>query len=568
MPSITFWNRIEPRPRTTSIARSLSAPIRDPMWMLTRQWQFGEFNGVDAGSPAFATIQTSTTPLQTWRPKAGADNPIDGTAPLESLVATEAFTPNLTLRTELGFYFEDLLAAANPGTVIDDFRRAYPLASDHTDPYDLDSVRFRSILSERVTDGYSLFLAASASAPNLPPAPAVDPTKQQIVKTALVKFLAWVRDVYGQLGAADPPAWAPERLEYQLDAIAPLSDGGQAVFAANPDRDAEFDWYTFDLTARSSHASSVQSATVINKKSLLPSHVRFRGMPNARWWDFESGTVDFGALDTDRREITKLLMMDFMLVHGNDWFVIPLDVGVNSLTHIDWLSIRDTFGTDIFVPPPAVSTVPGERWTMFAHTDLTGEQPVLDGLMLPPSAASATQRSTPIEDVRFIRDEIANMVWAIERTVEGETGAPLDGAEREAASLPADASAPPSPGPDAPPIRYEIQTRVPQYWIPFLPVKIDPANAAIALERAAMLRTPGNTPILPSGRILTPQKLGSNPYRVREEDVDRTGTRVSRTFCRARWMDGSTHLWVARRRQIGRGEGSSGLKFDSANANA
>src|SRR4029079_4448624 len=112
--------------------------------------------------------------------------------------------------------------------------------------------------------------------------------------------------------------------------------------------------------------------------------------------------------------------------------------------------------------PPAVSALPGERWTMFTHTDLTGQQPVLDGLMLPPSAAAATMRGTPIEDVRFIRDEIANMVWAIERTVEGETGAPLDGSEREAAALPTDASAPPAPRPNAPPIRYQIQTHVPQ----------------------------------------------------------------------------------------------------------
>ena len=395
MPSITFWNRIEPRPRTNSIARSLSAPIRDPMWMLTRQWQFGEFNGVDAGSPAFATIQTSTTPLKSWRPKAGTDRPIGATTPLEQLVATEAFTPTLTLRTELGFYFEDLLAPANPGTLIADFRRAYQLPSDHADPNDLDALRFRSVLSGRVTDGYALFLAASASAPNLPTAPTVDPTRQPAVKTALAKFLAWVRDVYGPLGTADPPAWVPERLEYQVETTAPLPGGGQAVFSADPDRDAEFDWYAFDVTVRTPPASTDKPA-VVAKKSMLPSHVRFRGMPNARWWDFESGTVDFGALDADRREITKLLMMDFMLVHGNDWFVLPLDVGVNSLTHIDWLSVRDTFGTDIFIPPPAVSAVPAERWTMFTHTDLTGQQPVLDGLMLPPSAVSATMRGSPI----------------------------------------------------------------------------------------------------------------------------------------------------------------------------
>jgi len=31
----------------------------------------------------------------------------------------------------------------------------------------------------------------------------------------------------------------------------------------------------------------------------------------------------------------------------------------------------------------------------------------------------------------------------------------------------------------------------------------------------------------------------------------------------ARWVDGSTFLWLARRNQIGRGEGSSGLRRDA-----
>jgi hypothetical protein len=30
-----------------------------------------------------------------------------------------------------------------------------------------------------------------------------------------------------------------------------------------------------------------------------------------------------------------------------------------------------------------------------------------------------------------------------------------------------------------------------------------------------------------------------------------------------RWQDGSTHLWIGRRKKIGTGEGSSGLRFDA-----
>ena len=110
---------------------------------------------------------------------------------------------------------------------------------------------------------------------------------------------------------------------------------------------------------------------------------------------------------------------------------------------------------------------------------------------------------------------------------------------------------------------------MPENWIPFLPVLIDEVNGDIALQIAAMLRTqPGQPPepILPLGRILNPTGL-TEEYRIREEEVSRAGTRVNRVARRSRWTDGSTHLWIARRRTVGAGEGSSGLKYDIAKPN-
>ena len=70
--------------------------------------------------------------------------------------------------------------------------------------------------------------------------------------------------------------------------------------------------------------------------------------------------------------------------------------------------------------------------------------------------------------------------------------------------------------------------------------------------------------VLPMGRILSPSILTQPAYRIFEEEVPREGVRISRTIMRARWIDGSTHLWIARRKSIGTGEGSSGLRFDLA----
>jgi hypothetical protein len=69
---------------------------------------------------------------------------------------------------------------------------------------------------------------------------------------------------------------------------------------------------------------------------------------------------------------------------------------------------------------------------------------------------------------------------------------------------------------------------------------------------------------IPRGRILEPDRTpaGANPFRIHEEEVPRAGARVTREYQYARWIDGSTHLWVGRRKRAGRGEGSSGLRFD------
>jgi hypothetical protein len=56
IPTIMMWNRLECRPRTKNFDRALQAEVRDALWMLTRQWQMGEFKADDAGSPVLAKM--------------------------------------------------------------------------------------------------------------------------------------------------------------------------------------------------------------------------------------------------------------------------------------------------------------------------------------------------------------------------------------------------------------------------------------------------------------------------------------------------------------------------------
>src|SRR5262245_20482666 len=85
-PTTTLWNRLEGRPRTADGARALKAETRDALWMLTRQWQLGEFRGDDAGSPALARIQTSSTRFDKYRPNDLSIEKFDDDVPLEARV--------------------------------------------------------------------------------------------------------------------------------------------------------------------------------------------------------------------------------------------------------------------------------------------------------------------------------------------------------------------------------------------------------------------------------------------------------------------------------------------------
>ncbi len=106
-PSVTTWTRLEPRPREGSMQRSLQAQVRDPLWMLARQWQVGEFAGDDAGSPVQATLQVENRKIDGYRPgTGGAFAPYDVALPLETHVERETVTLRLRWALQIGTFFE------------------------------------------------------------------------------------------------------------------------------------------------------------------------------------------------------------------------------------------------------------------------------------------------------------------------------------------------------------------------------------------------------------------------------------------------------------------------------
>jgi hypothetical protein len=555
MASITTWNRLEPRPRNVSLEKPLAAPVRDPLWFLSRQWQLGEFRGEDACSPAYVQVTTRESAITGWRTGKGPVQALATDTPLETTVEREPSSPDVSVQVELGQMFEALVGAASPAA----FLAQFPVVASTLADTEMD--RFVSVCARRAVNGVALLDAIQSNPASVPAVPGhTTPPQRQALFDA---FIAQVEEVFGTLGSADPPTWVPERFEYDVQVVADLPGGGTGVLTAQPAQAGGFEWHAFDLASRSDAQAVQPPATT---RSVLPTNVRFRGMPNAKWWDFENNITDFGGIQPERRDLAKLAVMDFMLLHGNDWYIIPFDLPVNSLSRVELLLVHDVFGGTTVVPRAEDTGPDRGRWTMFS-TAIVGTDQVADFMLLPSTAADAIYAGTLLEDVRIVRDPLANMVWAIEQQTEGGIGQPRFGRERDNADGLPPLPVPPPPLPGAPQLRYQIETTVPKNWFPFLPISINPVRGEIALQLGAMLTTSGPpVPNRAEGRLLNSTNIQppTEPYTLREEEATRVGVRVIRVLARSRWLDGSTHQWIARRKYGGPGEGSSGLKFDLA----
>src|SRR5688572_5684582 len=84
---MTFaWSRLEGRPRTNNFDRALKAEVRDALWMISRQWQLGEFEGDDAGSAVTAKLSTSTIELDKYQADDQGVQPFNKSIPFEAQV--------------------------------------------------------------------------------------------------------------------------------------------------------------------------------------------------------------------------------------------------------------------------------------------------------------------------------------------------------------------------------------------------------------------------------------------------------------------------------------------------
>jgi hypothetical protein len=282
-------------------------------------------------------------------------------------------------------------------------------------------------------------------------------------------------------------------------------------------------------------------------------------MPDARWWSFEDAVTDFGQLDADHVDLAKLLVMEFALIYGNDWFSIPVPTPIGTLARVTTLVVTDTFGVRTLIGAAEQTQVnAGEKpWSMFKLSSQAGARS--DFIVLPPSLGLSYDADA-IEEVLFLRDDQAALAWAVEHQLQGDLDRPINAYDTYLARLKAQPlPAAPQQTSGGPEIYYTLQTSVPDNWIPMVPVQSP--QGELYLRRGTMeIPTGGGTFQLLKARaeILEPQ----HAFLVADRVISRAGTLADRYFRRTRSSDGSTFLWLARKTGPGTGPGWSGLQFD------
>jgi hypothetical protein len=597
-PTVKMWNRLEGRPVTKNFDRALKAEVRDALWMLSRQWQMGEFAGDDAASPVLAKIHIDNTQLTKYQPASAPVQPFSDELPLEVKVeclniplAWNNQTMHLDLRLQLGkrwlmMLSDDPVVAG----LVNDFRTKYffvmPIrnaASDYIYAHRVTLQQWVSV-ANRMMDGgkllnYLLQDAGHSASDGITTTAAQDAQLNLIAKAWMLWF---TKELYYQPGTA-ADAWTPEQLEYQAAVSAP-SAGKEKILLAEEYYSGHLDWYSFDHDESGKTLDNPEDApppAPVEEsftKTFLPVGISFNGMPNTRWWSFEDSKTNFGDVNTGTTDLGKLMLLEFGLIYANDWFVLPFKIPAGSIATIKGMTVTDTFGERFWIEAAGKGKDDNwHRWNMFTMSVggvNAGQNADMSLLLLP--VVPKIQESKPLEEITLIRDEAANMVWAIESAVPVTNGFARPGKELadairvyhtdlikkgpQATKLPYTAD-----------ISYLAMTTVPENWIPFIPVHVKDSNREIQLQRAAMLRIIDGDPA-PLPPKVRPQTTTlrrgldesgmKKSYFIHEEEVLRAGAIVSKTFKRTRWNNGKVFTWLGMRKTTGRGEGSSQLAFD------
>ncbi len=580
--------RIEGRSRNPNNTDALSMRTADPLWMLGRQWQFGEFKGEDNGSPI--QVKTFYRKEQAEAYSKTKDENAERHAlngiPLEAMIESIPIQVlDLKSRVRIGQQYERLIRQyfrqENQSEIgeqlILDLRDAFPLEREvwldqgediqNEEKLDAKSLRFFNLMQGKVVGGAALMNEIGTSEA-YPKSSRFSASHFSALASVTTQLRRWYKELFVQAEDSDQ-AWNAQQLVHEFKVHHKKEDDTLNGFTINaPDyQSGHLDWYSFDnSTIRLNPKEGLEAS-----EKHLPVNVSFASMPDKRLFSFEDSKIDLSLMDVDSSDLLKMMILDFSLVSGSDWFTVPLEMKLGEACWIDRIEVEDVFGVRTIIKNDGqkgaiLNTNPLKVWdvfkirdfdTLIERTDDNMYKEEEHFLFIAPSTTFRME-SQPVEELLFIRDEYANMVWAIEKQIPNALGKSVDGFDLHLELYgPFQTPDADEENEDSIP-KFRLANSVPSNWIPYLPSHIEDDATNIELRRAYMLRNDDSLKDIQPLSFLAKEDI----LKIREEAIPKAGVRVQVTNQRIRWTDGKTYVWKGRKVLTGRGEGNSGLRFD------
>ncbi|MGB5760902.1 MAG: hypothetical protein WBM50_28560, partial [Acidimicrobiales bacterium] len=347
------WYRIEGLGVDPEMDEGMAARVADPLWLLARQWQVGEFRGEDAATPLIVQAELRVDPITHYwvEGTTGTRTSVpreDLGVPLETMVEQEPV--GAATRDRLGIESGAALLracrrAGVPPTFEDSLRASYP-AGWSDDPNDPVGSARMALLARGSIDGLAIVekideLGGNAGGdPDKLPELAALPEGRRPQAAAIVG--AWYeaeRSLFATPDPTTPSAWNPRRQEYRFG-VSSQTDRADIELEAPEYPGGTLDWHHFDVVTSKLSDRADQG---LRQLRALATPLAYAGMPAPRWWELEEHETYLGDLGTGPDDLARSVIAAYGAVAGDDWFVVPCRIPSGSLTQVVELRVRDDF---------------------------------------------------------------------------------------------------------------------------------------------------------------------------------------------------------------------------------
>jgi hypothetical protein len=518
--------RLEPRQPNYDFDRGVQAEIGDPFWFLGRQWQMGEHQGEDAGSPVRVQAWVARRRLDS----VGGDPRWDPTTvPPEAIIESEPGDWwTIGRRIRYGVRFKAMI---NLGLLSGEERARCILArppqdsreygTDLPSPYE----RFSGEAGDETwLDGWELWqrrVALGIPVASFPEIPTPEP--------------------------AD--LWLADQLFYHANFTV-----ADHTYTADRHPGGHVDWYTVDGDAPFPGRVLPAEPEI----SAFPVQLTYPGAPNSRFWQIEDAAVDLGGYPPDRSHFPSMLLTDLLSSHGTEWFLFPITTEAGSTLTVEKVVVTDGFGQKWSSEDHVELQAPTD-WSLFRVRYTVGED--FTTLLVWPTALAPLTGAT-LEEVILGTDEYSNLLWAVERKVNSRSVRTPSRQERQERPV-----APPKKAVNLSQQAYAYLPAVDAvpYWHPY---QLDESGGVRRFVQARLADYSGPVAKLmqptPASRLLKDDRIAAPPpvHAIDPSAVPVNGLALDRRWMLARDTTGEPVLWISRLRKPLQTPPARQLRFD------